>query len=323
MGDRRNNESLSPTKTRSILNLTSSTLAGIYSGTTGSGGVEALTPWGTGAQTPNRKSMDGYMPEEPQIAWSERTNKPQSLAKLRSRRRGFKGYYLPLALQTTMLFASGAGFGSIVTHLHKTQDFQPLPVPSGRASGYFHIAWGLFGILVGNGLPLVDEWLGDEIPARPRSPVHRRSNSFHESKEDDSLGPDWYSVVRSVGAFVGIAFALVSTFSHSSTIVLTIFVAKAALAINVASVVDPRPGQPTAVVSPGQIIRRVPLLDAGQLGVHVRPFTVQPSLCAGACDSPSCGIGAGGSIHVASEHRILRVVVLRRHRSEAPAIINQ
>lgn len=204
---------LSPTKTKSILNLTSSTLFGIYSPTSDGGNVESSTPWGTGAQTPSqRKSVDGFIPEEPLITWS-RDNQPRSSNRPRARRVGFRGYYLPLAVQTALLFTFGAGYGSLVTHLHKTQQITPVPVPgSERSSSYYHLAWGIFGIVVGNGLPLVDDWLdnSDEMPYE-KQPIHRRTNSSSSERgRDDSLGPIWYSAVRSVGAFVGIAFAVVS-----------------------------------------------------------------------------------------------------------------
>ena len=210
LNDRRD---IPPQKTKSILNLTSSTLFGIYSGTSESGGVESSTPWGTGAQTPSaRTSMDGIVPEEPQIAWSEFRNRAQSISKTRPRRMGFRGYILPLALQTTLLFAFGAGFGAIVTHLHQTQKITPIPVPgTEKSTTYYHVSWGLFGILVGNGLPLVDRLLDDELGVPDRKPSgHKRSESSSSDHDRESLGPLWYSVVRSIGAFVGIAFAVVS-----------------------------------------------------------------------------------------------------------------
>jgi len=219
---------LSPQKTRSILNLTSSTLFGIYSGTSDGGNYEpGSTPWGTGAQTPShRKSLDGYTPEEPQITWSG-GNRPQSMGRHRTRRVGFRGYYLPLALQTALLFAFGVGYGSIVTHLHKTRQITPVPVPGAElSSSYYHLAWGLFGILVGNGLPLLDEWLNDSVVTDSTQPRHHRSNSgTSDHDREDSIGPIWYSAVRSVGAFVGIAFAVrklpwQSTLQVSSTLAL-------------------------------------------------------------------------------------------------------
>ncbi|KPI45940.1 uncharacterized protein AB675_551 [Cyphellophora attinorum] len=202
---------LSPQKTRSILNLTSSTLFGIYSGTSESGGQEGSTPWGTGAQTPSkRRSIDGNLPEEPQITWSDARNKPQNAGRAKSRRTGFRGYVVPLALQTVLLFAFGAGFGAIVTHLHQTQQITPVPVPgTEKITGYYHFSWGLFGILVGNGLPLVDKWLSEEILESEHKPSgHKRTVSSSSDDDRETLGPMWYSAVRSVGAFVGIAFAV-------------------------------------------------------------------------------------------------------------------
>lgn len=221
LSDRRTD--MTPQKTRSILNLTSSTLFGIYSGTSESGGLESSTPWGTGAQTPNiRKSMDGQMPEEPRLMWSERSNRPMSMSQARPKRIGLKGYYVPLAIQTVLLFAFGTGYGLIVTQLHKSQQITPVPVPGAdRHASYYHISWGLFGILVGNGLPLVDSWLDESavVDADPK-PGHRRTASSSSDHDRDSLGPMWYSAVRSVGAFVGIAFAVVCRPSRTLNVCL-------------------------------------------------------------------------------------------------------
>lgn len=210
LNDRRD---FTPQKTRSILNLTSSTLFGIYSGTSDPVGQESSTPWGTGAQTPSgRRSLDGYLPEEPQVTWSESNNRPQSTIRARPKRAGFRGYVLPLVLQTVLLFAFGAGFGAIATRLNKTQQFTPIPVPeseSEKTMGYYQLSWGLYGILIGNGLPLADQWFGKDIdPTERRRSGHKRSDSSGSDRGQDS--PNWYSAVRSIGAFVGIAFAVVS-----------------------------------------------------------------------------------------------------------------
>ena len=215
--DRRHGTSLSPSRTRSILNLTSSTLFGIYSGTGSEGGRDGMsTPWGTGAQTPSlRRSDDDSSPQEPRLLWNEHSMRPQ--VRLRKKRSGFRGYYMPLALQTVLLFGFGVAYGSIVIHLQETQKITPLPVPDvKRNSVSYHAVWGLIGVLLGNALPLVDSlWsnsLGDGSTEQPLQSPRARSSSDQNRGPivDSDLGPIWYSAVRSIGAFVGIAFAVVS-----------------------------------------------------------------------------------------------------------------
>ena len=112
---------------------------------------------------------------------------------------------MPLALQTALLFGFGVGYGYLVNQLHEKSKITPVPLDVvDRTSAYYHISWGLFGVLLGNGLPLLDAfWVNDDedsIKPRPRTP----------DPSDTGLNPLWYSAVRSIGAFVGIAFAVVS-----------------------------------------------------------------------------------------------------------------
>ena len=202
-----------PSRTRSILNLTSSTLLGIYSPVSGDGNREEMsTPWGTGAQTPaKRQSVDNnnYKTAEAATKSNGHATKPP----LKPKRRGFRGYVVPLMLQTVLLFGFGLGYGSIITHLHKTQRITPVPVLDiDRSTLSYQLSWGLFGILLGNALPLVDslweKYISSNTKLRAGKPapvIGAGSVSLAES----GLGPLWYSAVRSVGVFVGIAFAVV------------------------------------------------------------------------------------------------------------------
>jgi len=209
-----------PSRTRSILNLTSSTLFGIYSPTGEEGTREELsTPWGTGAQTPSqRQSIDDYRPTKPPVRWNGETTKPH--LRPRVRRKGFRAWLAPLALQTALLFTLGVGYGSIITHIQKTQQITPVPVPDAEHDSiWYHISWGIFGILLGNALPLVDTiWKNGGYASSEKSSTTGSGNlsdadsdeEESRSSSDSSLGPFWYSAVRSIGAFVGIAFAVVS-----------------------------------------------------------------------------------------------------------------
>jgi Insulin-induced protein (INSIG) len=210
----------SPSRTRSILNLTSSTLFGIYSPTGHEGSREELsTPWGTGAQTPSQRlSLDSSPPQPSTLSWNTKTQRPYA-----PQRRPKPGS-LQVIFRSLLLFAFGVAYGSIITQLHKSQNITPVRVPGVDShSWYQHIAWGLSGVLLGNILPWVDlKWADEEDSVEQKIPPHQRKRSSRGStgaghrdmisltSQSDNLGGDWYSAVRSIGAFVGIAFAVVS-----------------------------------------------------------------------------------------------------------------
>jgi len=202
-----------PSRTRSILNLTSSTLLGIYSPISDGNKEELSTPWGTGAQTPIQgRSVDDSIPHEPSLTWPRDATKPR----LKQKRKDV----IPILFQTILLFAFGIGYGSIVTHLHKTQRITPVPVPDvERSSLWYLVSWGVFGIVLGNALPLVDAFWETTVSTamkRDQATQSRKSDAAPKATpdgttaSDSGLGPMWYSAVRSVGVFVGIAFAVVS-----------------------------------------------------------------------------------------------------------------
>lgn len=213
-----------PSRTRSILNLTSSTLLGIYASTTESGKEDLNTPWGTGAQTPSseRRSIDYGRFEPLSASWPSNQSRPVVLRK--RQQTGFRRYYLPLVIQTLMLFGFGMGFGLLATHLQKTQRIAAIPMPTDKlTSRYVSAVWGLLGIAIGNALPYIDRALTDhDAVSETSGPVDRKydhlrslSHSSRSEQErtalvDSGTGPLWHSAVRSAGAFVGIAFALVS-----------------------------------------------------------------------------------------------------------------
>lgn len=209
-------DSLSPSRTRSILNLTSSTLLGIYSNTGHDGPrEESSTPWGTGAQTPSqRRSVDESRSETSMLSWNAKTQQPQVP------RRRTKPGFLQIIFRSLVLFVFGIAYGLIITHLHRSQNMSRVRLPG--VEGHFQyqlLAWGLSGVLLGSALPWVDQKWAEAYGAREvkendvRSskgsawPTSKLSSSFLDFGSEHS--GDWYSAVRSIGAFVGIAFAVV------------------------------------------------------------------------------------------------------------------
>lgn len=82
---------------------------------------------------------------------------------------------LHLLLRIASLFVFGIAYGIVVTHLHNGARWSPA----------YLLAWGLAGVGLGSVLP----WL--------------------DGKDDAPTSVGWTRVVRSIGAFVGIAYAIV------------------------------------------------------------------------------------------------------------------
>ena len=74
--------------------------------------------------------------------------------------------------------------------------------------------WGVSGVALGSLLPWVDGLWEENFENRSEERRDRSQSPEAEKEELDSsglFGADWTPVVRSVGAFVGIAFAIVRT----------------------------------------------------------------------------------------------------------------
>ncbi|KAH8804611.1 insulin-induced protein-domain-containing protein [Xylogone sp. PMI_703] len=189
-------------RTHSVLNLTSSTLLGIYSPTSyGEDRDEPLTPWGTGAETP--AANETYRP---------RLIPPPTPPSTRSIVRS-------LVFRSTLLFFMGTVYGLLVRHLHDDRQLAPVRVggiikPS-RDWRYLTF-WGVAGVALGTLLPWVDTmWeeqqdVGRKADANPRLTLERIPSADGQEKVDGSgaFGTEWAPMVRSIGAFVGIAFAI-------------------------------------------------------------------------------------------------------------------
>lgn len=228
-------EKPSNNRNRSILNLTSSTLFGIYtrSATDSVSGFESnrdlpSTPWGNGSQTPARVSIDDNRPPvigaylRPGLQRSQSSfHPPVSLwAKL-----------VPLVSRTVLLFCFGVAHGVIVSHLHDHQQLAPVQLEGVELSSRrYLIGWGVVGVILGGLLPWVDmlweEVLGTDKEVFSSKPKIEESRPEDLSPDADPrpasssgtwLGADWNPVVRGIGAFIGIAFAVVSSQLPPST----------------------------------------------------------------------------------------------------------
>ena len=210
-------------QTRSFLNLTSSTLRGIYSPT-----ENAPTPFENGSLTPSHSnSVDDSRPPiigpfEKQGQTFYRQNQ-HGHQRQHQHRTTFLEALIPIVLRTILLFVFGVAYGVIVIHLHDNRHIAPVKVEGiERYSWRYLLLWGAAGVLLGRLLPWVD-WLWDETvgsshedcpsPEHPDQMDEARSEKVEEQRSVQSTA-GWIPVVRSIGAFVGIAFAIVSPPIH-------------------------------------------------------------------------------------------------------------
>ncbi|KXL50208.1 hypothetical protein M433DRAFT_71096 [Acidomyces richmondensis BFW] len=204
-----------PSRTRSILNLTSSTLFGIYQPTGyATDRDEPSTPWGTGAETPTMGvSRDGSFDFTrdrgvPDTVVQKAANGHTKLMRRRSTahrppRRGLKGYLLPMVGRTLALSGVGMLYGLLISHLHDRREIAPVKVEGLDQQGWpYFTFWSIAGVLLGEAMPKVDKlW----APQDDDGDVEEHGDSVTGRGHGSG---DWMDVVRSISAFVGIAFAI-------------------------------------------------------------------------------------------------------------------
>lgn len=232
-----------PSRTHSVLNLTSSTLLGIYKPTGyDNEREEPSTPWGTGAETPALTSAY-YPTRRPGFSPSPPEQPLMSIA-------------ASLLIRTVLLGSIGMLYGLLVRHLHDDQRLAPFGVEGiikPRNDWTYLVFWAVAGVAWGTLLPWVDTlYAGGD--GKALSDEGRGRNTGAAEKATSSVGvfgADWTPVVRSVGVFVGIAFAIVCP--HSSSCRLCNHDAnfpseKAPLDLNATSIPYLGPGQPCTLV---------------------------------------------------------------------------
>ncbi|RDW57934.1 INSIG family protein [Aspergillus mulundensis] len=182
-------------RNESIMNLTSPTLYGIYSPTAFEGVRDEDSAWGTEAD-----------PNGPKVPPTLARNRTESAAVLRTRSRLshglFRGVILPQTIRSALLFAFGVVYGIITIHLHENHWITPVKLEYTHFYGSWEYLgfWGLTGVAIGNVLPWLDSYLDGAVAEGKQS-----------GNDSAELALSWSAVVRSVGAFVGIAFAMVKS----------------------------------------------------------------------------------------------------------------
>ena len=213
-----------PRQNKSFLNMNSSTLFGIYddvgASTNGAASV-AETPWGTGAETPGHTGMGWHGTvydsalggADAGLSMKNAARRGSGKGKADERRssptrrpRSATAKYAVLAAKLAALFTFGVLYGTIVSHLHDTRQLAAVHVKGVDRESWFYITtWGCAGVALGSLLPYVDL-----VWSR-----HSTLGEGEEKEQDDNAAESPISeqindVVRSVAAFVGVAFAIVS-----------------------------------------------------------------------------------------------------------------
>lgn len=193
-----------PSRTKSFLNLTTSTLFGIYSPAEGLDGEKTAPPTPKGGS--QVKLNQNYL-EEKQVLGQYSAGSVS--------RRGSHAYVghlrqtkLSHLLRNGLLFVSGLAYGTVVTHLHDDRRIVPVPVENIDHHSYGYLAfWAVAGVILGNLLPMIDAKSAeatnsDDEPWR----LQQRASVLFD--EDGKFTADWQSVIRGIGAFIGIAYAI-------------------------------------------------------------------------------------------------------------------
>ncbi|KAL8417717.1 hypothetical protein RB594_001387 [Gaeumannomyces avenae] len=248
--------SASISRAQSIMNLTSSTLFGIYSPTTtgpGPGGGfgssytyndrdESGTPWGAGAESPREHDPEERDRNEALDRLRERLGvppkshtrgpaaaatyamplspalppEPQAPAADAAVPTSRSGLVLSLAAKAVLLFALGVGYGMLVCRLqdehgsgmhHEGRQSGGSFFPAKGSQDSRYVAfWGFSGVLLGSLLPWFDHFWDRTFGSdRQSAPGHAPGGAESDSNRPDT---EWALVIRGVGAFAGIVFAI-------------------------------------------------------------------------------------------------------------------
>lgn len=216
------------TQSQSTANLNSSTLAGIYDCEDQDGvfngvqdGEELHTPWGTGAETPVKRRES--ISQATYQLMRDRSNLPR-------RRMSYKpaeatpvkqpvtpaGAAVSLASRAAVLFVLGAGYGVLVTHLHQESQLLQLTEASSsimpRYNGSYLALWGfgLTGVALGALQPWFDGLWDGLFGPEDEQTVVEPEEALSDTTKATASETDWALVMRAVGVFVGVAFAVVS-----------------------------------------------------------------------------------------------------------------
>lgn len=218
-------EEAPPTRNKSLMNLTKSTLFGIYDDDASTPVEQSVpeTPWGTGAETPGRKypganrwesgahspALGLTMPPRGKKGGDHALRLPTAKHASSPPREGVWKYTVSL-MKLAALFLFGMTYGIIVSHLHDTRELAAVRVEAVDRESWIYLAsWGAAGLVLGSFLPYAEFVWGRETTKG------QAEEGASEKEPELSLSEQWNDIVRSVGAFLAIAFAIVGIPTHT------------------------------------------------------------------------------------------------------------
>jgi len=220
----------SMSRSPSSMNLTSSTLYGIYSPTT-SGGQDAdfdegETPWGTGARTPVRRTSVDEATYELMVGRAHVNRRRSSHRTLDTTKphstpgRGPVANAISYGLRAMLLFALGVGYGVLLAKFQDGNAWTP-----SQSHNYKNLAfWGVAATVWGGMMPWLDS-LWYDVFGEEASENEVAITVETDSNNGSDPATDWAIVMRAIGVFVGIMLAIrkvawVSTLQVSLTLAM-------------------------------------------------------------------------------------------------------
>jgi hypothetical protein len=116
---------------------------------------------------------------------------------------------VPLLIKGVVLLATGVLYGLLVSHLHDRQHIAPVKLEINRLSWQYLGSWAIAGLVLGEALPWLDRLLTPTTEEEGRS--SQGSTAEDRQREDarrSKMPRGWNEIVRAVGMFVGISFAI-------------------------------------------------------------------------------------------------------------------
>jgi hypothetical protein len=103
-------------------------------------------------------------------------------------------------------------YGLLVRHLHNERQLAPFQIEGiikPRNDWRYLVFWGVAGVAFGSLLPWVDTIWEEDVETDKAATESASKSQDSDLEGAESSGVDWTPAVRSLGAFVGIAFAIV------------------------------------------------------------------------------------------------------------------
>ncbi|KAI1773672.1 insulin-induced protein-domain-containing protein [Hypoxylon cercidicola] len=213
-------ESTSISRASSALNLTGSTLMGIYSPSTYGkdrfSDMTPPTPWNNGAETPVQELvLDDYL--RIHEIQKERAQPSEARRRRSSLHPILKPHPMSAAQRVfhfgsrgLLLFGLGMLYGMMVAHLRDKGRVQMEDMIKTADGGYdwrYMAFWGISGVAMGCLLPWFDG-IWERAFGYDDESIEELSEAEENAKKDPASCTDWALAVRGIGALVGIAFAI-------------------------------------------------------------------------------------------------------------------